>query len=35
VAISPYFGQDGLEKQWGGPPHSSHSRGNTATVCVI
>ena len=29
VTISVYFGQGGLDKQWGGPPHSPYSRVNT------
>ena len=32
VAILAYFEQIGLEKRWGGPPHSSYSRGNTAAM---
>ena len=32
VAILAYFVQNGLEKHWGGLPHSSYSRGNTEAV---
>ena len=32
VAILAYFKQIGFEKQRGGPPHSSYSRGNTEAM---
>ena len=32
VPILAYFEEIGLEKHWGGPPHSSYSRGNTAAM---
>ena len=32
VAILAYFEQTGLEKNRGGPPHSSYTRGNTAAM---
>ena len=35
VAILSYFERGRLEKQRGGPPRSSNSRGNTAVVHVI
>ena len=32
VAILAYFVQNGLEKHWDSPPHSSYSRGNTEAM---
>ena len=32
MAILKYFEQDGLEKQRGGPPHSTHSYAYTVQV---
>ena len=34
VTILAYIGRGSLEKQQGGPPHSSYSRGNTAYILL-